>query len=79
MDYQRILNIAKEKIEIEFPEIINDIKNCISAGSTGGEIAFIVGKYLKDMEKTNPTAYTLMRKEIEEYIIECKKEGLIIK
>ena len=79
MDYQKILYIVEKKIGSEFPEILQDIKDHIISGSTGGEITFMVGKYLKDLEKTNFIAYNLLRIEIEDYIIKCKKEGLIIK
>ena len=79
MNYQKTLDTIKNKIGDEFPSIINDIENCIMAGSTGGEITSMVGKYLKDLEKTNLRAYNLMRNEIEDYIIGCKKEGLIIR
>ena len=79
MNYQKTLDTIKNKIGDEFPSIINDIEICIMAGSTGGEITSMVGKYLKDLEKTNLRAYNLMRNEIEDYIIGCKKEGLIIR
>ena len=79
MNYQKTLDTIKNKIGDEFPSIINDIEICIMAGSTGGEITSMVGKYLKDLEKTNLRAYNLMKNEIEDYIIGCKKEGLIIR
>lgn len=79
MNYQKTLDTIKNKIGDEFPSIINDIEICIMAGSTGGEITSMVGKYLKDLEKTNLRAYNLLRNEIEDYIIGCKKEGLIIR
>ena len=79
MNYRKILDIIKNKIYDEFPFIINDIEICIIAGSTGGEITLMVGKYLKDLEKTNLTAYNLIKNEIEDYKIECKKEGLVIR
>ena len=46
MDYQKTLDTIKNKIGDEFPSIINDIEICIMAGSTGGEITSMVGKYL---------------------------------
>ncbi|WP_310560429.1 hypothetical protein [Flavobacterium sp.] len=79
MDYQKTLDTIKNKIGDKFPTVINDIEICIMAGSTGGEITSMVGKYLKDLEKTNLRAYSLIRNEIEDYIVECKKEGLIIR
>ena len=79
MNYQKTLDTIKNKIGDEFPSIINDIEICIMAGSTGVEITSMFGKYLKDLEKTNLRAYNLLRNEIEDYIIGCKKEGLIIR
>jgi hypothetical protein len=79
MDYQKKLLTIKNKIGKEFPSTVNDIEICIMAGSTGGEITSMIGKYLKDLENTNIIAYNLIRNEIEQYIIECKKEGLIIR
>lgn len=79
MNYQNILITATNKIGTEFPDVINDIEYRISAGSTGGEIIGMVGKYLKDLEMTNPAAYSILIKEIEEYISDCKRIGRIIK
>lgn len=79
MSYQKILDIFKNKIGDEFPSVINDIEVCIMAGSTGGEITSMVGKYLKDLEKTNLIVFNLISNEINDYIIECKKQGLIIR
>lgn len=78
MNYQNTLDAIKKKIENKYPSVIKDIEICIIAGSTGGEITSMIGKYLKDLEKINPNAYNLIRNEIKEYIIECKKEGLSI-
>jgi hypothetical protein len=79
MDYLKILEIATQKVGIEFPFIINEIKARISAGSTGGEIIGMVGKYLKDMEKENPIAYSYLSGDIKPYINECRKIGIIIR
>jgi len=78
MDYQSILKIAEIKLNGEFDYIIRDIKKSISAGSTGGEIISMVGKYLKDLKINNPQAYTLLEKDIQLYLRECKRQGLDI-
>jgi hypothetical protein len=78
MDYEKILKISKEKLKDKYPEIIEEIKNCIISGSTGGEIIFRVGKYIKDLECMNNGAYSIIRKDIEDYLNECKKNGIII-
>jgi len=78
MDYLGILKIAEKKLGLEFNYIINDIEVCIASGSTGGEISGLVGKYLKDLELKNKQAYNILKKDIEQYILECKKQGLFI-
>ena len=78
MDYQKVLNTVESKLSGKFDNIINDIKERISSGSTGGEIASMVGKYLKDLKFAHPDAYFLLREDIELYILECKKQGLEI-
>lgn len=78
MDYQGILKIVEKKMKLDFDYIIRDIKDCISMGSTGGEISSIVGKYLKDLEINNYQAYSILKEDIEKYLLECKKQGLYI-
>ncbi len=78
MDYQRILTTAEATLKNEYEYIVRDIKECISSGSTGGEISSIVGKYLKDLRSKNPHAYYLLEKDIQVYLAECKKQGLQI-
>jgi hypothetical protein len=78
MDYEKILKISIKKLQNEYPEIIDGIKNCIAMGSTGGEIMFMVGKYLKDLKCVNNQAYSVIKEDIENYLNECKKNGLII-
>ena len=79
MDYQQILAVAENRFKEEFSDIIKDLKDLISSGSTGGEISSMVGKYLKDLKAKNPNAYGLIENEIRLYLLECKKHGLIIK
>jgi len=78
MDYQHILNKAKDKYSGDFDYIIQEIENCIASGSTGGEISSMVGKYLKDLKIKNNVAYLLLEKDIQSYLNECKKQGLEI-
>jgi hypothetical protein len=78
MSYQNILIVAEEKLKGEFNSVIIDIKECISSGSTGGEITSMVGKYLKDLETNNKPAYSVMENEIHKYLRYCKKIGLEI-
>lgn len=78
MNYQGFLEIAGNKFNGEFNDVLNDIRKCISSGSTGGEISSAVGKYLKDLKLTNPIAYSLLESDIRSYIYECKKHGLEI-
>lgn len=78
MDYNKILEIAKFKLNKKDESIIKDIEDLISIGSTGGEIVGMVGKYLKDLEVSNYQAYLLLKQDIAGYITECKRNGLII-
>jgi len=78
MNYQNILKIAEKKIGSEYEYIITDIKECIASGSTGGEISCMVGKYLKDLKIKKNQAYSILEKDIEIYLLECKKHGLHI-
>lgn len=79
MDYQRILTIAEDKLGNEFSYIVRDIKECIASGSTGGEISSMVGKYLKDLETNNKLAYSIIEKDIQFYLLQCKKHGLYVR
>ncbi len=77
MNYLEILSKAEYKLK-QFDYIILDIRKCIAAGSTGGEIASILGHYLKNLRTTNEVAYTIMQTDIEKYLADCKKGGLTI-
>lgn len=76
MDYQKILQIVKNKVNSDY--IIKDIQDCISRGSTGGEISFMVGKYLKDLEFKDNKVYSVLKEDISKYLIECENQGLIV-
>lgn len=78
MDYQKILKVAENNLQNEFPEIFENIKNCIISGSTGGEIISRVGKYLKDLQFINVDAYNLIKEDIVNYLLVCKQNGIII-
>ncbi|HQH17913.1 MAG TPA: hypothetical protein PKZ43_00025 [Bacteroidales bacterium] len=78
MDYQKILRIAEKKIGLEFNYIVMDIKECIACGSSGGEISMMIGKYLNDLKINNFQAYSILKEDIEMYLLECKKHGLLI-
>jgi hypothetical protein len=78
MDYQKALNAAENKLPAEFASVVQDIKNCIRSGSTGGEIIGRVGKYLKDLKFTNEKAFLILKEDIDNYIMECEKHDIII-
>ncbi len=78
MDYNTILQIAEIKLGIEFNHIIEDLKYHISAGCTGGEIDSMVGKYLKDLQINDINAYSILKDDINMYLIELRRRGLII-
>lgn len=78
MDYQKVLKAAESKLLPEFENVVQDIDDCISGGSTGGEIIGRVGKYIKDLKNTNPKAYLILKEEIDEYLTLCKKHDIII-
>jgi hypothetical protein len=60
-------------------EIIQEIDLRIRAGSTGGEINSAVGKYLWDLQISNPHAFEFLKEEINAYIELNRKNGIIIK
>jgi hypothetical protein len=78
MDYQKILDVAEQKLGSEYIEVISNLKECISAGSTGGEITSMVGHYLKHLKYKNEKAYFVLEKDIKEHLLSCKENGLFI-
>lgn len=78
MDYQNVLKIVEYKLGEDYNNIINDLNEFISIGSTGGEISSMVGKYLKDLRITNNSAYSILKEDIDRYLLECKRHGLYI-
>jgi hypothetical protein len=78
MNYQEIKEIIKNKLSIDYEEVVLEIEECISRGSTGGEITAMVGYYLKNLSKKNSSAYELIKYEIDLYLKNCEDMGLII-
>ncbi len=78
MDYRNILSVAEDKLGNIYPDVVFDMQELISSGSTGGEISSMVGKYLKDLEIKNREAYSIMEKDIQLYLFHCKKQGLYV-
>ncbi len=76
--YQYILPILESKLYGRFDDVIAEVKSIASAGCTGIEIAMMVGKYLKDLEITNPKAYEVLKDDIIFYLSECRRQGLYI-
>lgn len=76
--YQRILSEAKTKLTGKYDYVIEELKEIISIGSTGGEIISMVGKYLKDLKQNNPLVYEIMEKDIVDYLSECRRQGIYI-
>ena len=77
MNYQSVLNILEKKIGRESIAFL-DLKEIISSGSTGGEISSMVGKYLKDLEKSNNELFKFLEKFISNYLKECRNQGLFV-
>jgi len=78
MDYEKVLKAAENKLPEEFASVVQDIKNGIRGGSTGGEIIGRVGKYLKDLKFTNEKAYMILKEDIDHYLSECERHDIII-
>ncbi|KGO92191.1 hypothetical protein [Flavobacterium subsaxonicum] len=78
MDYQKILNVSESKLQLRFSDVVENIKDCIISGSTGGEIISKVGKYLKDLKFTDIEAYLVIENDIITYLKTCKENGIII-
>ena len=78
MNYPELKEIIKNKLSIDYEEVVLEIEECISRGSTGGEITAMVGYYLKNLSKKNSSAYELIKYEIDLYLKNCEDMGLII-
>ncbi|MFD2601873.1 hypothetical protein [Flavobacterium suzhouense] len=78
MDYRLILEKATSNLQ-NYPEVIEEIKDCITLGSTGGEIISRLGKYLKDLPDKNIKAYSLIEKDAVLYLKVCESNGYLIK
>jgi hypothetical protein len=68
MDYTEILAIAQNKLDTKYEYVINDIKDKIRSGSTGGEIGSLVGGYLKTLKDQNHPAYLFIKNEVDTYL-----------
>lgn len=72
MDYREILSIVEQKLYPEHSMIIEELKICILSGSTGGEIHANVARYLHDLQFHNRIAYSILKNEIDKYLLELK-------
>lgn len=77
MNYSAILDAAKTKLK-ENSDFIQQLESCIASGSTGGEIASIVGAFLKKYKDNNDPIYYSLKKEIDNYLHDCRTNGLYI-
>lgn len=71
-----IFTLARNKLEVTHPEIVNNIEECIKYGATGGEIISCVGKILFDLKKNQNGVYDALKKEGDEYLEMCAENGL---
>lgn len=78
MNYIEIQKIIEIKLNKKDNYVINDIKNIISIGSTGGEIDSMLGKYFKDLKTKDTSIYNIIENDILKFLSVCKKNGLEI-
>lgn len=79
MSVNEIINKIKEKAKAnDQSEVIDEIDSLIKSGSTGSEITAMIGKYLYDIQYTNPNLYKILENEICNYLEYCYKNGLLI-
>jgi hypothetical protein len=80
MDFNELTeNIKQKLIDNGYSKYSIDIDECISEGSTGTEITFLVGKYLVDLKVNDKIVYDLIETEVTNYIKFAKNIGLEIK
>jgi hypothetical protein len=80
MDLNSITERIKEKWQTTGRvALIIEINKRTRAGSTGGEIAAGVGRFLLDLKTKDPGAFNTIKDLIDEYIKECAKYNLYFK
>jgi hypothetical protein len=67
MNYQHIIEIAKQKLSKDYQHILDEIDELVTIGSTGGEITSMLGRFLIELEAKDINAYNLIKVEIEKY------------
>lgn len=78
MNYSEIVQIFEKEPSAQ--NAADDLKKIIRSGATGGEISSMVGFYLKNtLRLSNAIIYQLFQKEIDEYLNQCKNNGVFIK
>jgi len=77
MNLNTLTDLIIEKFQSSLRiQLIEQINFIIRQGSTGGEIAAGMGRFLLDLEKENPEAFKEIEDFIHAYINECAKYDL---
>lgn len=80
MDINDIYNKMVDKLRSSNNlDVLKGLENSDAGAATGSEALMATGFYLASLKKINPLAYELIKKQIDEYLKYCKKNGLIIK
>ena len=79
MSYNQIIaNIFQKAKQNGFLNLEQEINQIIEKGTTGSEITAMVGQYLLNIQTSNPELFLLIQDDVQLYIEQCKKQGLII-
>ena len=79
MDFNTIIEEIKKKwTSSNNQNLIVELDNVISSGSTGMEITFMVGSFLVKLKGDNPSAYKIIISDIQDYLKLCKENGIKI-
>lgn len=80
MDINLVYNKIIEKLEAsDNQNIIAELEKSSAVATTGSEVLMSSASYLLNLKYNNPSVYELIKEQINDYLIYCKENGLIIK
>jgi hypothetical protein len=76
---ESITRIIKIWEESERYELIHSLIHITDGAATGGEAVGMTGKFLNDLQKTQPEAYAEVKAPIREYMEWCRENNLHVR